>query len=94
MFILWGSRYHSLESYLGAARREDFQVCRGKPYQVGREASSQWNSGYRNFRVFRLCMQKLILDQVRAATAHGIRIPAELRDKAVMDPLVSCVKRL
>ena len=39
-------------------------------------------------------MLKLILDQVRAATAHGIRIPAELRDKAIIDPLVSCFKRL
>jgi len=35
---------------------------------------------------------KPILDQVRAARAHGIRIPAELRDKAIMDSLVSYVK--
>ena len=38
-------------------------------------------------------MQEPILDQVRAATAHGIRIPAELHDKAVMGPLVGCIKR-
>jgi len=31
-FTLWHSRYHSMESCLGAARREDFQVRRGKPY--------------------------------------------------------------
>ena len=39
-------------------------------------------------------MQKLILDQVLAATANGIRVPAELRDKTIMDPLVSCVEQL
>jgi len=32
-----------------------------------------------------------ILDTVRAARAHGISIPAELRDKAIMDPLEKAV---
>jgi hypothetical protein len=32
------------------------------------------------------------LNQVLAARAHGIKIPVELSDKAVMDPLVSRVK--
>lgn len=36
-------------------------------------------------------MLKPMSDQVRAARAHGIRTPAELRNKAVMDPLVSRV---
>lgn len=38
-------------------------------------------------------MLKLIADQVRAARAHGIRIPTELGDKAIMDRLVSCAKQ-
>jgi len=38
--------------------------------------------------------QRPILDQVRAARAHGIRVPAEFRDEAIVDPLVSCVEQL
>ena len=37
-------------------------------------------------------MLNQILDQVRAARAHGIRVPVELCDKAIMDPLVSRVE--
>lgn len=33
-----------------------------------------------------------MLNQVRAARAHGIKIPEELRDNRVMDVLVSCIK--